>query len=337
MLGEATGGGLLHSGALQQLHNTQGFLIAREQWLRAQGVLLTNVFALRPQGNKIETLCHPAGQRPPGYSWPPLKMGHYVDSRYKSEIERLHAEISECSPNLIICLGNIASWAITQKTTIAALRGNTTLSVNICGKQYKTLITYHPSAILQNWSFRAIALADLMKAWREREFPEIRRPKREILINPTIAEAVRWAQETLEAPSRWPILAPDIETSNGQITAIGFARSASEAMVIPFWHRQRPGWHFWEREDDEWHAWEIIRKLLEGPQIKVFQNGLYDLQYITRMGIIPHNCAEDTMLLHHSLMPEMQKGLGFLGSIYTDESSWKIMRNQRTDTEKADE
>ena len=91
------------------------------------------------------------------------------------------------------------------------------------------------------------------------------------------------------------------------------------------------------KDGNEWHAWEIIRKLLEGPQIKVFQNGLYDLQYITRMGIIPHNCAEDTMLLHHSLMPEMQKGLGFLGSIYTDESSWKIMRNQRTDTEKADE
>jgi hypothetical protein len=337
MLGEATLGGALHSGALGQLHNTQGFLIAREQWLRANSVLMTNVFALRPQGNKIETLCHSASGRGPGYSWPPIKMGHYIDAKYVPEVARLYEEISRCNPNLIICLGNIASWAITQKTTIAALRGNTTLSVPIAGKSYKTLITYHPSAVLQNWSFRAIALADLMKAWREREFPEIRRPKRSILINPTLQEIARWTTETLAAPDQWPILAPDIETSNGQITCIGFARSASEAIVVPFWHRGRSGWHYWERERDECYAWEMVRQLLEGPQTKVFQNGLYDLQYITRMGIVPRRCMEDTMLLHHSLMPEMQKGLGFLGSIYTDESSWKIMRTQKVDTEKADE
>jgi hypothetical protein len=32
------------------------------------------------------------------------------------------------------------------------------------------------------------------------------------------------------------------------------------------------------------------------------------------------------MLLHHALQPEVQKGLGFLGSIYTEEPAWKIMR-----------
>jgi hypothetical protein len=34
----------------------------------------------------------------------------------------------------------------------------------------------------------------------------------------------------------------------------------------------------------------------------------------------------DTMLLHHAMYPELPKSLGFLGSIYTNESAWKLMR-----------
>jgi hypothetical protein len=44
------------------------------------------------------------------------------------------------------------------------------------------------------------------------------------------------------------------------------------------------------------------------------------------------------MLLHHAIHPEMRKGLGFLGSIYTDEPSWKLMRKRGGDeTDKAEE
>jgi hypothetical protein len=34
------------------------------------------------------------------------------------------------------------------------------------------------------------------------------------------------------------------------------------------------------------------------------------------------------MLLHHALHPESEKGLGFLGSVYTNEASWKLMRGK---------
>ena len=70
---------------------------------------------------------------------------------------------------------------------------------------------------------------------------------------------------------------------------------------------------------------------------KLFQNGMYDLQYLLKMGLRPKALAEDTMLMHHSMFPELQKGLGFLGSIYTNESSWKLMRRKRPDVEKSDE
>ena len=73
-----------------------------------------------------------------------------------------------------------------------------------------------------------------------------------------------------------------------------------------------------------------MKSLLEDPGFeKLGQNYLYDLQYILPMGISPTRVARDTMLLHHAWFPELQKGLGFLGSIYTSEPAWKLMRRQR--------
>jgi hypothetical protein len=50
------------------------------------------------------------------------------------------------------------------------------------------------------------------------------------------------------------------------------------------------------------------------------------MQYLWRYaGIAAKKFCDDTMLLHHALQPEMQKGLGFLASVYTDELAWKFM------------
>jgi DNA polymerase I-like protein with 3'-5' exonuclease and polymerase domains len=81
----------------------------------------------------------------------------------------------------------------------------------------------------------------------------------------------------------------------------------------------------------------LVEALLASAIPKVFQNGVYDLQYLLRMGLTVNNCAHDTMLLHHSLFPEMKKGLGFLASIYSSEASWKLMRHEKADTVKRDE
>jgi hypothetical protein len=78
--------------------------------------------------------------------------------------------------------------------------------------------------------------------------------------------------------------------------------------------------------------------VLESPTPrKLFQNGLYDIAFLWRAyGIKVMGAEHDTMLLHHALQPESLKGLGFLGSIYSDEGAWKQMREKVT-TIKADE
>ena len=59
---------------------------------------------------------------------------------------------------------------------------------------------------------------------------------------------------------------------------------------------------------------------------KIFQNGLFDLQYLAKYKLRIVNISDDTMLLHHALYPELPKGLGFLGAAYTNEAPWKLMR-----------
>jgi hypothetical protein len=204
----------------------------------------------------------------------------------------------------------------------------------------KVLPTYHPAAVLRQWNLRPIVLADLMKAKREAEFAEIRRPERWALIDPTLAELRQYLlDESGEArPPSGGYYSVDIETAAQMITMVGFAPSRTLSVVVPFMDRRTEDYSYWPDPASERSAWEIVRKVLASPYPKLFQNGLYDIQYLMRAGCTINECLNDTMLLHHSLYPELQKSLGFMGSVYTNEPAWKLMRRRRGDEpEKKDE
>jgi len=246
-------------------------------------------------------------------------------------------------------MGNAACWGLLNTVGITSIRGTTVLSEQL---GVKVLPTYHPASLLYEgqWSNRPIVVADLMKASREGDFPEIRRPPRSVVISPTLQEVRDWIGAILHAPP-WR-LAVDIETSGGLIDTIGFASSPSSAFVIPFGpHRYRRGTgyvvvkpvrmgvvntNYWSFEE-ECEVWQLIFSLLESGIPLVFQNGVYDLQYLLRIGCRPANPADDTMLAWHSLYPELAKSLGFLGSILTDEAAWKKLNAFKADTTKRDD
>ena len=187
----------------------------------------------------------------------------------------------------------------------------------------KILPTYHPAAILRNWSWRVVVLQDLAKAKREMEFADIRRTERRIIINPTFEETLIWLLDAFDAP----ILSCDIETEKRQITSIAFATSPSEILVIPFWDKESSDWSYWE-EHEECMVWDEIFHLLSTHPRVLFQNGLYDVQYLWSILVPVPGFLEDTMILHHSMYPELPKSLAFLGSIYTNDVAWKKMRDR---------
>lgn len=285
---------------------------------------ITNVFNLRPKpSNDVKNLCGTRAEGIPGL--PVLQKGKYVLAKYKPELDRLYDEIRRINPNVVVALGATAAWALLRSTGIKAIRGSIALSHPDLPleRQYKILPTYHPAAVGREWSNRPIVIADLEKAKRESETAWFRRPPRDIWLYPTLQDLALY-DRTFIAPAE--VLAGDIETWQDQITCISFAPSESSAIVIPFISELRSGKNYWETIDQELEAWNFVRRWC-AEKSTIWQNGMYDIQFLWRSYRIPVCKAdEDTMLLHHAWQPEMEKGLGFLASIYTDEASWKFMR-----------
>lgn len=288
---------------------------------------LTNVFNLRPQPkNDIENLC----QKEKSGGFPPLARGKYLRPEFFPEVHRVVREIRDLRPNLVVLCGNTPSWAFLGVTGISKIRGTVTASTVL--PQQKCLPVYHPAAVIREMELRPITVLDFEKAKREAEFPDIRRPKRTIYIPETMID-LEWYYDKHLATAKQIML--DIETRGDEITCIGFAPDASSAICVPFVDPRRAGGSYWLSEQDERAAWAYVRKVLNSPQPKIGQNGLYDLTFLwASYGITVRNYEEDTMLLHHALHPESDKGLGFLGSVYTNEASWKLMRKKSTTIKK---
>jgi uracil-DNA glycosylase len=324
-----------HQASLREAYNLgNAWVRNRRTWLELAGIAYTNVLNLRPPSNKLESLCCAKTQiTASGYSQPPLAKGLYLRPEYLPEVDRLLSELADSRPNCVLAAGNTACWALLRTTNIGSIRG--AVSFSSTEPTVKVVPAYHPAAILRQWSWRPVTVADIIKARREAEFPELNRPERYITIDPDLHDIIAWRDQVLQHPP--PIIAVDIETQWKMIRCIGFGTARSSAIVIPFIDPGKPGHNYWPTFEEEKTAWLVVKSVLESSIPKLFQNGLYDLQYLLKAGMRPRAVTHDTMLLHHSLYPEMRKGLGFLGSIYTNEQSWKLMGRPKADTVKRDE
>lgn len=293
---------------------------------------VTNVFSRQPYGDNlalygVEAKDASAHSRSLG----PLTTAPitYIADEHLPEIERLLSELDACKPNVIIALGPVAAWALLNQRELTQLRGSVHSTLLACGA-VKVLPTYHPSAILRQWDWRVIALADLEKAHVESAYPDFIYDNMELWLEPSLADLTHFGDTYLASATH---IATDVETKRGQITCVSFAPSPQISICVPFWC-DGPEPSYWPTAGDESVAWEWCRRWLEDPSItKVLQNGLYDTQYFRAHGIALRGFTEDTMLLHHSKYSELRKGLGFLGSVYANVPSWKHMRVGRFEEE----
>jgi uracil-DNA glycosylase len=286
---------------------------------------LTNVLNLHPPGSDLDSLCGSKLDGVVGY--PAIKPAKYLRAEFQPELERLGDELLEVDPNIILCLGNTALWAMAGKTAISQQRGTTQLSTHTANG-FKILATYHPAAVLRDRPLRPVVVADFGKALRESTFPDLRRPYREIWIEPDLQDCRDFFEKHLPKTS---LLSVDIETSGRRITCIGFAPNSRTALVIPFVDKRKLAGNYWATGELECEVWRLIAGVLENPIPKLFQNGLYDISFLYRSyGIKVAGATHDTMLLHHALQPESKKDLGFLGATYADFGAWKQMRVKKT-------
>ena len=303
--------------------------LAQETGLNQHDISVKSVISSRPGSGKIEDFClnkKDAEAEALRYGYPTyprtfIKTGKYLHPKFLKEVDSLIETLKNEKPNLVICLGSFATWALLGSAKLTALRGTAAESPFIPG--LKVIPTYHPVTIMRDWSQRVIAGADLMKARREAEFPEIIRPKRIVKV-PETREDLALIEKTLFAQRR---LSLDIETKLGQITCVGFGVSPSLSFCIPITDSRKPDWSYWSYFD-EIYAVNVIKRICENSSIKKrLQNGVYDIQYLWHTWHIKTmGFEDDSMIMHHVLYSELPKSLGFMGSVYTNEASWKLMR-----------
>jgi uracil-DNA glycosylase len=298
--------------------------------------LLTHTIQLKPHQNDTQYFFHKRKEYKAlgkenewRSSLPPKKEG-YLKKKFEDEIVRLHQEIEEADPIVIIPMGSLSLWALTGLDKIGTYRGATfTTSLRHSSlHDYKIVPTYSPVSVLKNFVWRPHFVADLQKAKRESLSTQLQYTDRDIWIEPTLSDLDEFHKKFISEANHNNPLAFDIETdpTEGFIKCIGFAPNPTIAMVVPFRDENKELNNYWSATD-EVAAWHWVKRILENEKIvKVAQNQLYDVSWLAyKQGIHVKGIIHDTMHAQHSLQPEQEKALDFLGSIYTNESAWKTL------------
>lgn len=245
-------------------------------------------------------------------------------------LRELFAEIREVKPNVIIAFGNVALWALqnrpSAKNGIQDWRGSElplashlpTIDEPI-GHRAVVVPTFHPAAILREWSWRPLVVHDLRARVKKYiESPTLRPPAYNFQVRPVFADVIATLDRLLLAAdtSITPLrLAGDLETRQGHIACLGIAWSKVDALCIPFMCVER-GEGYWTLEE-EVAIIMLLQKLAEHPNTEwIGQNFLYDAQYFAKhFGFVPR-IRHDTMFMQHVAYAGMSKGLDFLSSMY---------------------
>jgi uracil-DNA glycosylase family 4 len=270
--------------------------------LTRQDCYITNTIKVRPRNNDITPFYN---DRTGCFT---LAGGEWITT--------LRDELSTVRANVLVPLGSVALAALTGKKSVSKYRGYVMESLSMYGKR-KVIGAYHPAATLRGqYILRYYISADLRKAKDQAAFPEIRRPKRNIVTPTTFAECLEWLKVILPAHE----YACDIEVENFEVSAISFALTPNTAVSFPFHH------NYWA-EEEEVQLWWWMNQVLTTGAKKIFQNGIFDIAFlVTQCGIKVAPPWDDTMIAHSIMYPEMLKGLGFLGSMYCGaQEYWKDM------------
>lgn len=277
---------------------------------------LTNVCKYRPPGNKIELFFEDKKLSRP-------------NELIREGIAELEEEIRAVKPNVIVALGNTPLWALQNLPSCGGItkwRGSELpLSNRLAtretevGHRAVVIPTYHPAAILRQWSWRQIAVHDLRARVKKYvESSAIIPPAYRFTIRPTYAQVILFLEtllQRLDTASSEILISDDIETKQGHISCIGLAVSRLEAICIPLMCKERPE-GYWEEEEEAAILWLLYRCLTHPKARVVGQNFLYDAQYKAKHLAFVPRVRDDTMLMQHVAFPSLPKGLDFLSSMY---------------------
>lgn len=137
-------------GKAGQLLNT----VMAEVGIVREDCLITNVFMVRPEKDKIDTFFRPVVEDDTAFvNDHGLYRNRVVKTELREDLGHLDAELRAFNPKLIVLLGATALWRVTKVNGITEARGEWILTI-LPGIEHMVGImpTWHPSAVLRNRS-----------------------------------------------------------------------------------------------------------------------------------------------------------------------------------------
>jgi len=233
--------------------------------------------------------------------------------------KELHKEVQEVNPNIVVTLGVPAMNAFIEHMKITKWRGSI-LAATKCSKVehkvgQKVIPTIHPAAVIRGSPLDKYKIAaDLKKAARHSDSPDLDIPEQKFVPTPGYGESLFWLAHFRKLAKEGHRINYDIEISRGQVDCLSFAIDGQFAVSISL---------EWPSEDQERAVLLELANLMELPNINLCnENILFDIVALGfKCGIISPVTSQrldDPMTAMGIIYPDFPKSLAFLTSIYTD-------------------
>jgi DNA polymerase I-like protein with 3'-5' exonuclease and polymerase domains len=179
----------------------------------------------------------------------------------------------------------------------------------------------HPAAALRMYDYTYLIIRTLQRVREEARFPEIKLTERELLVDPTFHQALRFLEEIYTAKKTTGFDIENTKGKSGIITCLSFANTPHRAMCIPFADEMlRKVWD----ESEERALWSHIRDILEDEEIRILaHNAGHEYEWLYFKHGIKISNLHDTMIMQRIAQPDFPSSLGFCCSWYKIENYYK--------------
>jgi uracil-DNA glycosylase len=278
--------------------------------LSREEVYLANLCQHRPPNNKLSAILS--------------------SKEMQQGLTELTEQLQEIKPNVIVALGGWPLWFLTGKSSMERGKPKPGVGINLWRgsvlnciltglSEVKVIPTFHPSYVARDAKQYPTFDLDIKRIVEDSTFPELRLPKRQLVINPTPDELEHYVREISKAP----YVSVDIETFGDTLACVGFSTSPEFGLCIPWKH-------------DSSSEAEAIRRLLLADNEKIFHFGIFDNAFLRSRGIKIRGWAHDTFVLQRTMWAQLPRSLAYITSVYTrepyykhegkgdDQKSWKV-------------
>ncbi len=170
------------------------------------------------------------------------------------------------------------------------------------------------------WKEELTWINDFQKIW-DLSLKKYVKPKEKFNLFPKEEDVLEFVEKAIDGDL---LVAVDIETTSlnpyySKILMVGLAVDGEECLVVPF--TKQGGSSYWTMAEES-RVGKALKRLFAEVRT-MFQNAAFDTWHLEVHGYPVKKLAEDTMLLHHVLNPELKHDLGYIVSVYGKTPYWK--------------